>query len=294
MNWDLLVAMLINGVLVGGIYALVAVGLTLIFGVMKIINFAHGTFMMLGMYITYWLFALLNADPYLSLLVCGPFLFVFGVFLQKVLIAPILDAPEQSQILLTVGISIIIENLALFLWSPDFRTVKTSLSGVVFPVGGAIMVSAPQLLAFMVALAATGILYLFLKKTDTGKAMRACSEEREGALLMGINPHRIYLLAFGIGSACVGVAGALVLPFFYVSPFVGYTFVLTAFIVVVLGGMGNFVGALLGGLTIGIAESLAILIIRPSMRQLIPFGIFILVLFFKPEGLFSRRKKWVT
>jgi branched-chain amino acid transport system permease protein len=287
----MLIAVLINGLLMGGVYALVAVGLTLIFGVMKIINFAHGTLMMLGMYVTYWLFALFALDPYLSILVCAPLLFLFGVFLQRFLIGPILDAAEQNQILLTVGISIIIENLALFIWSPDFRTIKSSLSGVTFPVGEFIMVSAHQLVAFVVALAVTGILYLFLKKTDSGKAMRACSEEKEGALLMGINVNRIYLLAFGIGSACVGVAGTLVLPFFYVSPDVGYSFILIAFIVVVLGGMGNFVGALLGGLAIGLAESMGILIIKPSMRQLIPFGIFILVLFFKPEGLFSRKER---
>lgn len=290
-NFEFFVAMCINGLLMGGVYALVAVGLTLIFGVMKIVNFAHGTLMMLGMYTTYWLFAIWFIDPYLSLLICAPCLFLFGMLLQKLFISPILDAPEQSQILLTVGLALVIENLALFFWSPDFRTVEVGYAKKVIPFGEAIMINLPQLVAFVVAFATTGLLYLFLKKTDIGKAIRACSEEKEGALLMGINVKHIYRVAFGLGSAAVGIAGTVVLPFFYASPSVGYTFILPAFVVVVLGGMGNFWGAFLGGLIIGLAESLGILVVKPSLRQLTIFVIFILVLLFKPTGIFSQGKR---
>lgn len=283
--------MAVNGLLMGGVYALVAVGLTLIFGVMKIINFAHGALMMLAMYITYWLFALWFIDPYLSLLISAPLLFLFGMLLQKLFIAPILDAPEQSQILITMGLALVIENLALFFWSPDFRTVEVSYAKKVIPLGEAIMVTLPQLVAFLVAIGTTGLLYLILKKTDIGKAIRACAEEKEGALLMGINVKRIYIVAFGLGSACVGIAGTVVLPFFYASPSVGYTFILTAFVVVVFGGMGNFFGAFFGGLIIGLAESLGILIMKPSMRQLTVFIIFILILLFRPTGIFSQGKR---
>lgn len=271
----------------GGVYGLVAIGLSLIFGVMKIINFAHGSLMMLGMFTTYWLYVLAGLDPYLSLLLSIPCLFVLGLLIERFLIAQVLDAPAHNQLLLTLGISLFIENFALFLWTPNFRTLEVTYLRKAAMVGS-VMISLPKLVAFIFAIILTILLYCFLKGTDMGKAIRAASEEREGALTVGINLRRIYYVAFGIGAACVGAAGTLTAPFFYVNPHVGGIFVITAFVVVVLGGMGNFIGALVGGLIIGLAESVGAAFVPGQLKQFIIYFIFILVLLFKPEGLFGR------
>ncbi len=286
----LLLQSIVSGILMGGVYGLIAIGLTLIFGVMKIINFAHGSFMMLGMFTTYWVFILLGIDPYLSLFISIPVLFVIGLLIERFLIAKVLDAPEYNQLLLTLGISLFIENLALFLWSPNFRTMDIQYLKKAAMVG-TVMISFPKVVAFLFAVALTVILYYFLKYTDLGKAIRASSEEKEGALTVGINLKRIYYLAFGIGTACVAAAGTLTATFFYVNPLVGGVFVITAFVVVVLGGMGNFIGALVGGLIIGLAESVGAAFIPGQLKQLIIYFIFILVLLFKPEGLFGRSRE---
>jgi len=271
----------------GGVYSLVAVGLSLIFGVMRIINFAHGSFMMLGMFTTYWLYVLLGIDPYLSLLLSIPALFVIGLLVERFVIDKVLSAPEHNQLLLTLGVSMFIENFALFLWSPNFRALNIPYTRKAATVG-LVMISFPKVIAFLFAILLTVALYFFLKKTDLGKAIRAASEEKEGALTVGINLKRIYYVAFGIGTACVGAAGTLTAPFFYVNPHVGGIFVITAFVVVVLGGMGNFIGALIGGLIIGLAESLGAAFMPGQLKQFIIYLIFILVLLFKPEGLFGR------
>jgi branched-chain amino acid transport system permease protein len=283
----LLLQSIISGILIGGLYGLVAIGLSLIFGVMKIINFAHGSFMMLGMFTTYWLYVLLGIDPYLSLLLTIPLLFVFGLLVERFLIDKILDSPEHNQLLLTLGISLVIENLALFLWSPNFRTIDVYYANKATTLGP-VMISFPKVIAFLFAIFLTGLLYYFLKNTDLGKAIRAASEEKEGALTVGINLKKIYYIAFGIGTACVGAAGTVAAPFFYVSPQVGGVFVITAFVVVVLGGMGNFIGALVGGLIIGLAESIGAAFIPGQLKQFIIYFIFILVLLFKPAGLFGK------
>ena len=283
----LLLQSIVSGILMGGVYSLVAVGLSLIFGVMKIINFAHGSFMMLGMFTTYWLYVLLGIDPYLSVLFTIPILFVFGLLVEHFLIDRVLDAPEHNQLLLTLGISLVIENFALFLWSPNFRTLDVPYANKAMTVG-VVMISFPKVVAFLFAILLTGLLYYFLKNTDLGKAIRAASEEKEGALTVGINLKKIYYVAFGIGTACVGAAGAVAAPFFYVSPQVGGIFVITAFVVVVLGGMGNFIGAFVGGLIIGLAESVGAAFIPGQLKQFIIYFIFILVLLFKPAGLFGK------
>jgi len=283
----LLLQSIVNGILMGGVYGLVAIGLSLIFGVMKIINFAHGSLMMLGMFTTYWLYVLLGLDPYLSLLLSIPCLFVVGLLIERFLIAQVLDAPAHNQLLLTLGISLFIENFALLLWTPNFRTLEVTYLRKAAMVG-TVMISLPKLVAFIFAIILTILLYCFLKGTDMGKAIRAASEEREGALTVGINLRRIYYVAFGIGAACVGAAGTLTAPFFYVNPHVGGIFVITAFVVVVLGGMGNFIGALVGGLIIGLAESVGAAFVPGQLKQFIIYFIFILVLLFKPEGLFGR------
>jgi branched-chain amino acid transport system permease protein len=277
----------VNGVLMGSIYALVGIGLALIFGVMNIVNFAHGSLMMAAMYLSYWLFVSLKVDPYLSMLATIPFLFFFGLLIQRWLIERVIDAKHSIQILLTVGLSLFLDNLALALFTPDFRAISVSYQTASLVLGG-IIISYPQLIAFLLALGLTLALYLFIQKTMTGKAIRATSVEKEGAILVGINSQRIHYLTFGIGSACVGAAGAAVLPFFYCSPNVGYAFVIPAFVVVVLGGMGNFWATLVGGLIVGVAESLGAIFVPGSLKQMVMFIIFVLVLFFKPRGLFSK------
>ncbi|MBI4627203.1 MAG: branched-chain amino acid ABC transporter permease [Candidatus Rokubacteria bacterium] len=285
----MLLQALFTGLLNGGIYSLVAVGLTLIFGVMRIINFAHGSLMMVGMYVSYWLFVLWGVDPYLSLIASASALFVVGLAIQAILISPVLEAPEHDQLLLTLGISLVVENLALFLWTADPRTLTVPYLAVAPMVGG-IMVSSPRVIAFVVSLGLTALLYVFLKRSDLGKAIRAVAQDREGALTVGIDIRRIYSLAFGIGCACVGAAGSLVVPFYAVEPYVGGVFVITAFVVVVLGGMGNVTGALLAALIVGTAESVAAVFIPAAMKQIVMYTIFVVVLLVRPQGLFGGRR----
>jgi len=289
MNFTYILQTLLDGLLLGGVYGLVAIGLTLIFGVMKVINFAHGALMMLGMYVTYWAFALLHIDPYVSIVMTIPLLFIVGVCFQKFLINPIIDAPEHNQLLLTLGVSLFLENLVVFLWSPDYRVVRTSYEFAYFYIGD-LSVSLLRLLAFCLAMLVASIVYLVLTKTDLGKAIRAASEEPGGAMLMGINVRRIYWITFGIGAACAGVSGTAVAPFFPVYPTVGGVFVITAFMVVVLGGMGSVIGAFVGGLIIGVADSIGGLLFPGAMKHLISVTIFILILLFRPTGLFGGSK----
>lgn len=285
MNPTIIIQAGISGLLMGGVYALIGVGLNLIFGVMKITNFAHGSLMMLGMYSAYCLFSFLKIDPYLSMVITIPFLFLVGGFIQKLLISKIIGAPESNQLVVTLGIMLFLESLVLSLWGPDYRTVKVSYVGAVVTLFG-LRMSLLKLIAFLGGILLAFILYLWLRKTDMGKAIRAASEEGEGALVVGISVKKINAIAFGIGTACVGAAGTLITPFFYLSPHVGRVFLLTAFMVVVMGGMGSFVGAMVGGVLIGVTESLGAIILPGSTGQLIPFFLFIVVLLFKPSGLF--------
>jgi branched-chain amino acid transport system permease protein len=284
---DLLLQAVVSGLLLGGVYGLVACGLSLIFGVLRIINFAHGTVMMLAMYTTYWLFALRGIDPYLSILITGPLFFLGGMLIQRTVIEPNRFAAEHNQLLLTLGLALFLENLALVLWQGDFRTVRPPYAGTAFMVGE-VLVEVPRLVACGGAIVMAVTLFAYLRRTDTGKAIRAVSEEPEGAMLMGIDVGRIRAVAFGIGSGCVAVAGALVTPFFYIAPDVGESFNIMAFVVVVLGGMGNFVGALFGGFIVGLAESLGATLLPGSLKQLVVFALFVLVLLFRPAGLYGR------
>jgi branched-chain amino acid transport system permease protein len=279
----------VSGLLIGGVYALVALGLTLIFGVMRIINFAHGTLMMLGMYATFFLYTVGGVDPYLSVVLVGPAFFLAGVALQRGVIQPNLSAPEANQLLLTLGVALFLENAALTLFSADYRSIRLAYGQRVILVGDAV-VNVPRLIAFACSIALAVALWLFLKYTDTGKAFRAAAEEREGALLMGIDIHRLYAVAFGIGSGVVAVAGSLVTPFLYVAPDVGDVFNILAFVIVVLGGMGSFVGALLGGLVVGLAESLGAAVLPGSLKQLPIFALFVLIPLFRPTGLCGHRR----
>jgi branched-chain amino acid transport system permease protein len=279
--------LVINGLLLGGMYGLISIGLTLIFGVLEIVNFAHGEFLMLSMYAAFWLFQLYGIDPYLSLLIILPVFFLLGIAVQRITIQPILNAPPLNQIFMTVGLSMVLQNAALFIWTADYRTMKTSYSALTLKTAG-LIISFPRLVAFLLAMALIAALLIFLKKTYTGKAIRALAQERKAAMLMGINVYRTYQFAFGIGIACVGAAGAMLIPVYFVFPSVGSLFVLIAFVVVILGGYNSLVGSLAGGLIIGVVESFSGFFVSPHLKEAIYFVIFILILLFKPTGLFGR------
>jgi len=279
--------LVINGLLLGGMYGLISIGLTLIFGVLEIVNFAHGEFLMLSMYAAFWLFQLYGIDPYLSMLIIIPVFFLLGIAVQRITIQPILNAPPLNQIFMTVGLSMVLQNAALFIWTADYRTLKTSYSALTLKTAG-LIISFPRLVAFLLAMALIAALLIFLKKTYTGKAIRALAQERKAAMLMGINVYRTYQIAFGIGIACVGAAGAMLIPVYFVFPSVGSLFVLIAFVVVILGGYNSLVGSLAGGLIIGVVESFSGFFVSPHLKEAIYFVIFILILLFKPTGLFGR------
>lgn len=279
-----------SGLLTGGIYALIGIGLTIIFGVMRVVNFAHGALVMVGMYATYFLFTYSRIDPFLSIAIVMPAMFVAGVIIQKALIAPVLGAPELNQILLTEGISIVLINTALLLFTSNYLTMTTSYAGAALHLGG-VSVSKPQLAAFAIAVVITGADYLFLVKTRTGRQIRATSQDPEGARLIGINIKRVQALTFGFGVAAAGAAGSLLMPIYYrVEPNAGSPFTLKAFVVVVLGGMGSVTGALVGGIVLGIAESLGAVYVATGYKDVIGFVIFVLVLTLKPSGLLGKSK----
>ena len=255
---------------------------------MKVINFAHGALMMLGMYASYWIATLLQFNVYATIAFVLPLLFIVGVLFQRVLISPIMNAPAHNQLFLTLGVMLFLQNMAVYLWTPDYRVLRTPYTNINFYFGD-IAISLVHILAFIMAIVFSGIMYVILHKTDLGRAIRASSEEPVGAKLMGINIKRIYWITFGIGSACAGVAGTAVTPFFPIYPYVGDIFVLTAYVVVVLGGLGSVFGAFVGGLIIGMADSIGAMILPGSMKSVLSFVIFILILLFKPTGLFGRQ-----
>jgi branched-chain amino acid transport system permease protein len=279
---------LITGILMAGIYALVAIGLTLIFGVVRIVNFAHGEFVMIGMYLSFFLWKLWGVDPYASLLITMPVLFCFGVLIQRFLFQPILRAPDLAQIFMTVGLSVILMNVALFLFTADFRSAKLAYAEWAWRVGG-VTIPMTRLFAFLGALLLAGLLILFLTKTDVGKALRAVAQDREVSMLLGINPQRMYLLAVGLGAALAGGAGTLIVPFFYVFPTVGVVFVLIAFVVVILGTLGSVEGAMLAALIVGVAESLGILFAGADLGLVVVFTILVVALILRPSGLMGVR-----
>jgi branched-chain amino acid transport system permease protein len=275
---------LITGILMAGIYALVGIGLTLIFGVVRIVNFAQGEFVMLGMYATYWLWKLWGIDPYLSLLITMPLMFCFGVLVQRFFLQPILHAPDMAQIFMTVGLSVALMNAALLVFTADFRSVKISYAEWALRLGG-VTVPVTRLFAFLGALLLAGLLTLFLTKTDMGKALRAVAQDREVSMLLGINPGRMYLLAVGLGAALAGAAGGLIVPFFYVYPTAGVVFGLIGFVVVILGTLGSIEGALLASLIVAVAESLGILFAGADLGLVVVFAILVVGLVFRPSGL---------
>jgi branched-chain amino acid transport system permease protein len=283
---------ILNGLTTGAVYALIALGLTLIYGVLHIINFAHGASLMLALYAVYLLKEKFGIDPYWAFPIVVPGMFALGYLLQRGVINRASHGKDENILLVTLGVSIVMENLALLFFKSDTRNIETAYTLTTIPINvgfAQAMISLPKLVAFAGAIITSAILILIVTKTDLGRAIRAVSKEKQGAKLMGIDVDHVYAMSFGIGLACLGAAACFLLPAYYVNPQVGSGFVLVAFTIVVLGGMGSFAGALLGGLIIGVVESLGGLLLGESLGQIGIFLIFIAVLLFRPQGLFGAK-----
>jgi branched-chain amino acid transport system permease protein len=289
---DVFLQTLISGILKGGLYALIGMGMTLIMGVMGIINLAHGQLMMVAMYITFVLFHYLGVDPYLSLLISMPALFCLGIFIQTVLLNPLMKIESilpENQVLMTVGIGMVLTEIARFIFSSNYQSVRTSYSNSTFFVGN-ISFSVALTAAFALAVLLTLALFWFLLKTDLGRSIRAVSQDSEAAQLMGINSERIKVITMGLGAALVAAAGTILMPIYYLFPDIGGPFTRKAFVITILGGLGSTVGAIFGGVTLGLAEAFGATYIGMDWEDMIGLIIFILVLLFLPGG-FKRLTK---
>jgi branched-chain amino acid transport system permease protein len=287
MTGEILLQTLLSGVLIGLIYALVAVGLTMIFGVMDIVNFAHGEFLMFGMYSSFWLFSLFALDPLITLPLTVLMLFALGLMVYQVVIKRIINSPPLSQIFATFGMMILFRGVAQFLWKPDFRTIENSYSSgkVVF---AGLHFGLPQIIAGVGAIVATGAVWWFINRTRLGAALEATAQDRDAAQLMGIPSQRMFALAWGIGAACAGVAGVLLSSFFPIFPEVGANFILIAFVVVALGGFGSVSGAFWAGIIVGVVEVVGGFLLGPEYKMAIVLSLFLLVLLVRPQGLMGR------
>lgn len=283
---DLFLQTLVSGILKGGIYALVGIGMTLIMGVMGIINLAHGQLMMVSMYITFVVSSKLGIDPYVSLVFCMPALFVLGVFLQKYLLNPLLRVETilpENQVLMTVGIGMVLTESIRFIFTSDYKSVKTPYSDATWQLSD-ISFSVPLVIDFFFVIALTIMLFWFLNKTDMGRSIRATAQDKQAATLMGVDSERVTYITFGIGSALVAAAGALLIPIYYLFPDIGGDFTRRAFVICILGGLGSTVGAIFGGLTLGLAEAFGATYVAMEFEDIIGLVIFILVLLFLPGG----------
>ncbi len=279
---------LLSGLLFGGVYSLMAVGLTLIFGVMRVVNFAHGDMMVWGMYLALVLSTRAGLDPYVAFVVCAAALFALGVAVQRGLVDRIVDAPHEMQILLMLGVALVLENAALMVFGPEPARVRSLLSTATVWLGP-IFVDVARLVTFGVAIVLTLALYLFLFRTDLGRTVRAAADNTYGALVIGTDVRRVYAVAFGVGAACVGAAGALVAPILPFQPATGLSLSVASFNIVIIGGMGSLLGAFIGGLLVSVAESLGAVFLKPSLKELFSFSLLILILLFRPAGLFGKR-----
>jgi branched-chain amino acid transport system permease protein len=282
-----LLQVVISGLLLGAVYALLAIGLNLIFGVMRVINIAHGDLLMLGSYATYWLFVLWGVNPVLSLLFVLPVMFVLGVLLQRTLVDRVVGQPLLISLLLTFGLSSFLTGVALNLWTANYRSVP-AFSGSLQVAG--LSLSVPRVVAFVVAIVITILVWYFLSSAKLGKAVRATSQNAEVALVCGIDVARIRLLAFGLGTAMAGAAGSLLAVIYTVYPEMGRTFLMKAFAIIVLGGLGSFGGAFVGALALGMAEALAAFAWNTQIAEAVAYAVFIAVLFVRPSGLFGVRE----
>lgn len=290
----LLIQGALSGLLIGGVYGLIALGLNLVFGTMRVVNFAQGTLLMVAMFMAYWLHVLTGLHPYLTPLVTVPVLFGLGYAIQVVLITPLLAREKarepMSVLLMTLGLALLLENLALMLFRADYKTVQVSQTNAVWFVGGYI-VSVSRFWALVALLATVTSLWAFLTRTDLGRAIRAVGQDRQVARLLGINDRVIYNYAFGISTAVMGIAAAALVPFYYIHPGVGTSFLLKAFVIVVLGGLGSMPGAALGGLAVGIIEGVIGIWTQAAVAQILLFAVFVAMLFFRPAGLLGIERK---
>jgi len=289
---DLFLQTLVAGFLKGGLYALIGMGMTLIMGVMGIINLAHGQLMMVAMYVTFVCFTYLGIDPYLSLLIVMPVLFILGVVIQKYLLNPLIKVETilpENQVLMTVGIGMVLTETMRFIFSSDYKSVKTSYSNATRFLGN-ISFSVPLVIDLVLAIVLTVFLFLFLNKTDMGRSIRATAQDKEAALLMGVDSERITFITFGIGAALVAAAGTLLMPIYYLFPDLGGPFTRRAFVICILGGLGSTVGAIFGGITLGLAEAFGSTYVAMEFEEVIGLIIFVLVLLFLPGG-FKRLTK---
>jgi branched-chain amino acid transport system permease protein len=285
---SILIAAIVNGLLTGAVYALVALGLTLIYGVLHIINFAHGALLTAAMFAAYFAYRVLGIDPYLAAFLLAPAFFVIGYALQRMVIGPASHGDDRNMLLVTLGLAVIIENGLLFAFRADTRTIDLpyALGGIDL---GFAFLPLPRLIGLGAVFVVAVALWLIMSATDTGRAIRAVAKEKLGAELAGIDVAHIYAVAFGLGTACVAIAACVLIPSYYVNPSAGNAFVLVAFTIVVLGGMGSVPGALIGGLVIGVVESLSSLFFGESLGQIGIFVLFIIVLLVRPSGLFGAR-----
>jgi branched-chain amino acid transport system permease protein len=287
----------INGILMGSIYGLTAMGLTLIFGVLKVVNFAHGSMLMVAMYVAFWTVQLSGLHPYLALIVVVPVMYLFGYYLQDIVIKPIFKAEKEVRepltvIIVTTGVWYILDNLSLLVFGPQYRSIAYNPIGNKMISMGQMMISVPKLWGFFTAVITAAAVYWFLQKTRMGRAIRATSLDRDAASLMGIKQYQIYNVAFGIGAAITGIAGVTLVPFYNVFPSVGVLFDIKGFIIVVLGGLGSIGGALAGGIIIGLIESVGPMFMTATWTQAIVYVLFLLVLFMVPSGLFGQKYDW--
>ena len=288
MTFDLLAQTLVSGVLIGFVFALVAVGLTLIFGMMEIVNFAHGEFLMMAMYASFWMWSLFALDPLVSLPITTLALMLMGAVTYKLIIKRILNAPMLAQIFATFGLMVFLRSLAQFLWTPNFRVIQHSLVSDVRLEVGSVFVGLPQLVAAMGAVLTFAFIYWLVEKTETWRAMMATAEDRDAAALMGIDSERMFTMAWAIGSGCVGVAGALLSTYYYIQPEVGAVFGITTFVVVALGGFGSIPGAFVAGILVGLIQVFAGLIIGQSLKFAVVLAIYLLVVLMRPQGLLGK------
>ena len=278
----------VGGILTGLVYGLMALGLSVIFGVVRVVNFAHGEMMAVAMYIAVTLFAAFHLDPLVMLVPIAAVMFAFGYVLQAGLINRFITRPEHSQFLLLVGIGLILANVLLILFGPDAQNVQVSYAFDSYAIGP-LIIDATKLYAAVGALVVAGALFIFFRYTAVGTAIRACADNHTGALVVGLNVNRLYALTFGVGSACVGAAGTMLLLIFDVTPAVGASYTLLAFVIVITGGLGSMPGALIGGVLIGLTEAMAGLLFSPSAKSMFSFALLVLVLLFRPQGIMGKR-----
>ncbi|MCK9909126.1 branched-chain amino acid ABC transporter permease [Microbacteriaceae bacterium K1510] len=284
----ILIPAILNGLLTGAVYALVALGLTLIYGVLHIINFAHGALLSAAMFAAFFAFKVLGLDPYLAVFIVAPAFFALGYALQRFVIGPTSRGDDRNMLLVTLGLSVVIENVLLYSFRADTRTIDVPYAFETLDLGFTFL-PIPRLVGFGVVFVVALALWLLMRFTDVGKAIRAVAKEKLGAQLSGIDVAHVYAMTFGLGTACVAIAACLLMPTYYVNPTVGNAFVLIAFTIVVLGGMGSVPGALVGGFVIGVVESLSGLFLGESLGQIGIFLIFIAVLLVRPTGLFGAK-----